>query len=176
MDIRDIPGDKETDMATATMDQDVQTERADLARSARNKTRPPHTYADWQKTNGWNVATSDLSDLKQTTDRLDFMGTGTTTSPGTLQVTRTDPATLTTTVIPDWGTNVVYDSVNDSVTLDHQKPDKTSVTLTITRDSSTVPQKLGCNVTVVWFGKSSRRRRGHGHGAIDIGSWTAVEG
>ena len=170
-------------MATALMDQDLQTERTNMARRAGKKTSTPTTYSDWKRPNGWKVERSTLTDLigkekGPTVDRLDFTGTGTTGSPGSLKVTRTDPDTHDTTVIPDWGTNVVFDSGTDSVTLDHQKPDKTWVTLTSTHDS--VQKILGCAVTVNWFGKGYRRRgHGHGHshgGGTDIGSWTAVEG
>ena len=171
-------------MATALLDQDVQPEREDLARSARNKTTTSPSYDNWKKPNGWRVYDSTLTDLigKQkdpTTDRLDFTGTGEAGSASKLKVTRTDPDTLKTTVIPDWGTKVVFDSATDSVTLDHVKPASAgggTVTLTITRDTSGSSQTLSSVVIDNWFTKSSRRRRGHGHGAIDIGSWTAVEG
>src|SRR4051812_27105771 len=97
-------------MATASMYQDVQTDKADMARYPGKETPIPPTYQDWKTANGWKVNASNLSDLiartdMTTTDRLDFTGTGLVGSTSTLKVTRTDPATHVQTVIPGWGKN-----------------------------------------------------------------------
>jgi len=158
-------------METATLtNQDRQLEKSGIARhqASRGTTTPP-AYDDWKRTRGWKVDGGGLSDLEKGAI-LKFNGTGSKSDPqSTLDVTHIDGTTTFS-----WGTGCDFNSGDDSVTLDHVKPDGKSVSLTINR-SETFPGSghygLSCLVADIWFGHQGRRRR-----QIQGGSWTAVEG